>query len=255
MQPSPVYSEYPRKLTTQELELMLFILPEERAGYHAYRQQIQELVVIGEGRRGKGEIILGKENESPNFDEPLTPVFAYGVIETTFGNISVTAREISLEQASIEIVSSKGESIPATFEELRRWTYSTWMPGAPCPQCSTPVRETLIRTDAQEQLTLALCKHDKRIWVYEGHRQIVRLIPVTNFYNELMLNKNIRDPSIALDSRLLFSMLDSYSDADLTHAFKAYNKLKVKIHMQGEIQTSNEIPQGIVSKLKRFFTT
>jgi len=196
--------EYPRSLSVRESDFLSGILPGERVVYKKYHAILESLTVIGEGRRGNGELILGEKTDTLNFDEPLAPVFAYGMVETNFGAISVTAREFSLGQISIEIVNNKSNTIPDNFVELRRWTYSTWNTGKPCPQCLQPVREVKMVTSENQTLTLAVCPSDKRLWVYDGEEQYIRLIPITNYYNELMLNKNIRDPKIALDSKNFF---------------------------------------------------
>ena len=108
-------------------------------------------------------------------------------------------------------------------------------------------------TAAQEQFDLALCGTDRRLWVYEASTQVNRLIPVTNFYNELMLHKNIRDPKVALDSKRLFAHLSSYTDNDLTYAFLTYNKLKTKVHLTGMIQADRAEQPGFFGKLKHAF--
>ncbi|MBI3189266.1 MAG: hypothetical protein HYZ33_01320, partial [Ignavibacteriales bacterium] len=169
--------EYPRPLTQTEHELLFWILPLERNGYTLYRDAIQNFVVIGEGRRGNGELILGEQNDTPDFDEPLAPVFAYGAIETTFGTISITAREISHNQASIEIVNHRNERVPDEFEESRRWTYSSWKPGNDCPQCLQTVREVQMHS-AERHVTLAMCRTDKRLWVFDFTSEVNRLIPI-----------------------------------------------------------------------------
>lgn len=199
---------------------------------------IDGMSVIGEGRRGRGEIIIGREGSSVDFSAPLAPVLAYGAIDTDFGMLSITLREILDDQISIEIVSHRAQEVPQDFEESRRWTYSTWVPGQPCPQCLNLVREVSMHQSADHtmQFVLALCAHDKRLWVYDSTTQINHLIPVTNYYNELMLHKKIRDPKIALDAKRLFTELDSYSDTDLTHAFLTYNALRAKVHIAGIIE-------------------
>lgn len=243
---------YPRQLTSRELEWIDWILPRERPGYREYRDVVRSMPVIGEGRRGKGEIILGHSGAQPDFDEPLAPVFAYGAIETNFGTISITLRGIVNDQISVEIVSHRAEDVQEDFEEFRRWTYSTWKPGDLCPQCQKLVREVPMHAvgRGEEHFVLALCIKDKRLWVFEGASQANRLIPVTNFYNELMLHKNIRDPKVALDSKRLFTDLSSYSDLDLTYAFLTYNKLKTKVQVEGSIVADKKEKRSFVSKLK-----
>src|SRR5438309_8567948 len=98
------YRGYPRPISPREREWIDWILPPDRPGYRDYRHLVGGMVVIGKGRRGEGEIILGPEGSTPDVSSPLAPVFAYGAIETKAGTISMTMREISEGQISIEIV-------------------------------------------------------------------------------------------------------------------------------------------------------
>ena len=248
--------EYPRPLSIREREWIEWILPANRYGYKSYRDVIGTMMVIGEGRRGKGEIILSVVGGKPDFNEPLAPVAAYGTIETNFGAISVTLREIVNNQISVEIVSHRSEDVPKEFEELRRWTYSTWGQGEPCPQCNRPVREVSMHTIAagHGHFVLALCAIDKRLWVYDAATGMNLLIPLTNYYNELMLHKNIRDPKIAFDAKRLFSELSNYSDAELTYAFLTYNKIKTKVHVKGLIKADKKEKHRLSHTLRKIFS-
>jgi len=240
---------YPREISGREREWLDWILPRDRPGYKRFKGSMEGMTVIGEGRRGKGEVVLGKPGDSPEFSEPFGAVFAYGGIETSFGMVSITVREPVGNQISLEIVSHRSEEIFEDFEESRRWTYSTWNPGSHCPQCSNPPREVPMRTPDHLQLVLALCVTDRRLWVYDSESRVNRLIPVTHFYNELMLHKSIRDPKIALDGRKLFSDLGEYTDADLTYAFFTYNKLKTKVHIAGPIEVEKKERSSLVKRL------
>ena len=227
----------------------------DRVGYRTYRETIQSMKVLGQGRRGTGEIILGREGMNPDLDAPLPAVFAYGAIETNFGTISISLRELIDEQISVEIVNHRLEEVPLDFEESRRWTYSTWKPKHSCPQCGKHLREVAMHTvtGADEHLTLAICVHDKRLWVFDSASEVNRLIPVTNFYNELMLHKNIRDARIALDSKRLFDELPHYSDADLTYAFLTYNKIKTKVHLEGIVKPDRQEKASLLKTIYKVF--
>ncbi|HUL42929.1 MAG TPA: hypothetical protein VLY03_01090 [Bacteroidota bacterium] len=243
-------------MTVREREWIQWILPAERTGYSAYRHSIERMVILGEGRRGKGEMILGYEDETVDLSAPLAPVFAYGVIETDFGLISITLREIENDQASVEIVSHRAEEIPEIFEESRRWTYSTWTPGHPCPQCVLSVREVQVHSSdvSGRSLVLAICKRDLRLWVYDSEDGVNRLIPVTNYYNELMLHKGIRDPDIALDAKRFFRELEKYSDADLARAFLTYNSMKAKVRVEGTIEQAPGEPRSLFGVIRKIFS-
>lgn len=260
-------SHYPRPLTKKEKDWIEWILPPDRSGYRQYRELIQNMVVLGPGRRGSGNFILGFSGDTVDVGGPLPPVFAYGVMETSTGMISISLRENVGDQIDVEIVSHQREDVPEMFEEGRRWTYSTWSPGDPCPQCQRAVRQVSMHTpsslqttkvaggeDRSKHLVLCICANDRRIWIFDRDSGVNRLIPVTNFYNELMLHKNIRDPKIAFDSNRLFSELSSFTDEELTYAFLTYNKLKTKVGSVRTLVTDSKAKETLRQKLRRIFS-
>jgi hypothetical protein len=221
-------TSYPRKLRDKERDLLESVLPDGRPGDSHDRRLIGSMTVLGEGRRGEGNLILGFEGDEPDTTSPLAAVIAYGVVETTRDQYSIIVREYVGDQIDVEIVSNKGEEIPDHFEEKRRWTYSTWFPGKPSPATAAPVREIVV----DDNLMLVIAKQERRLWVYDKATGINHLIPITNFHNELMLHRNIRDPKIALRSNLFFEDLTSYKDTELQAAFIAYNKLRPKVEVK-----------------------
>jgi hypothetical protein len=247
--------EYPRSLSPREREWIEWILPPDRPAYQSYRALISTMMVIGRGRRGAGEIILGGSTEMPDFSEPLSSVAAYGAIETNVGTISITLREPASDQISVEIVSHHSDDIPSQFEEQRRWTYSTWLPAHHCPQCLRACREVPMHSNAAADtaFVLTFCTTDNRLWVYDSASGMVRLIPMTNYYNELMLHKNIRDPHIALDAKRLFRQLSDYTDADLAYAFLTYNTMRTKFQVSGRIEVSAEEPNLLRKTINKLF--
>ncbi len=221
--------EYPRELKPVERDLLLWLLPEDRSGYAPYRRFLQQWSVAAQGRRGPGNGILAPMDERVDTESPLPPVLAYGVVETSGGEVSVTIRERLGNQIEYEIaLLGKGEFSGLTGER-RRWTYSLWLPGLPCPRCNALPREVVMQTADGRKLVLAVCAADQRLWLYDDETGINHPVPVTNFYNELMLHKNIRDPEIALNSKRLFQHLREFSDQDLALAFRSYNQIRTKV--------------------------
>lgn len=220
---------YPRKLSEREQELLFWLLPVHRPGYRDYRDLLEELVVIGEGRRGRGNLVLGRPGDIPDRDTPLAPVFAFGVAEGDEQNILVTIREEREGQVEVEIVGSRSDEMPVQFAEKRRWSYSYWSPGEAGPSSGRAVREVKMKGKEGLALVLAISVQEKRLWIHDAKSQVNCLIPVTNYYNELMMLKGIRDPNLALDSLNLFSHLSEFSDEDLLRAFLSYNRLKKKV--------------------------
>jgi hypothetical protein len=98
---------------------------------------------------------------------------------------------------------------------------------------------------------LAISPQEKRLWLYNGTTGMNHPIPITNFYNELMLIKGIRDPEIALRSALLFENLHQYTDSDLDAAFIAYNRFRKRVELHpGAPEPS---AAGIRARVQSFF--
>ena len=247
---------YPRPLTPMENNLVLWVLPEGSEGYAPYREFVGRASVIGQGRRGEGEIILGRPGDRPDLDSPLPPVVSHGVAAADGDEISVTVREIVEGQMSVEIVGRRNDRVPPGALIDKRWTYARWQPGLPCPQCGRPAREVEIAragADARPAV-LATCAADRRIWIYGGKTSVCRPVPVTNYYNELMLLKKIRDPDTALVSARLFDHLDGYSSADLASAFVAYNRVRTKIELPGTAAGAPGQGRGVVRRFLSLFS-
>ncbi len=221
-------TSFPRNLRAKERDLLESVLPSDRPGYRRYRDLLETMQVIGEGRRGAGNLILGRSGETPDLTSPLPPVVAYGVVETTKDRYTITVREVVGGQIDTEIVSAHDEKIPDHFEEKRRWTYATWKPGSVSPATGGTVRE--VRIDGQS--VLALAPGEKRLWLYDGLTGMNHPIPVTNYHNELMLHKQIRDPAVAVQAGLLFDQISSYSDEELRAAFVSYNASRRRVEIQ-----------------------
>ena len=240
--------QYPRALRDIERILLRGVLPPDRPGYGVYRERIGQMVVIGEGRRGPGNLVLGFPSDRPDLSSPLAQVVAYGGVETADGTFTVTVREMLAEQIDIELISDRGEPVPDRIDALRSWSYSAWHPGLPSPAAGAPVREVAIGGG----VTLALSAREQRLWVHNAATGVVFLLPLTGFYTELMMQMNIRDPGIALVPRLLFGDLDRYTDADLREAFLAGNRIRRRV-----VVTSPEAPPrraSVRSFLRRLFS-
>ncbi len=239
---------YPRPLHEKERDLLHTVLPIDRPGYSRYRDLIASMLVLGEGRRGKGNIVLGFKADAPDISSPLSPVVAYGTVETTQDSFSITVREYVDDQIDIEIVSSHGQPVADHFEEKRRWTYSSWLPGQKSPANGAPVREVQI----EDGVVLAISKEEHRLWVYGQANGMNILVPITHFYGELMKRKEIRDPKIALDAKRLFTHLESFPDDELRAAFIAYNEVKPKVTVTSSIPPQRKRGwKKFVSKLWR----
>ena len=96
---------------------------------------------------------------------------------------------------------------------------------------------------------LAIAPLHKKIWLHEYESGINFLIPVTNFYNELMRVCSIKDTKVALKPFSFFEKLFDYKDEELRLAFISYNRYLKRIKMK------NEAPvYSIAERKKSFFS-
>ena len=107
-----------------------------------------------------------------------------------------------------------------------------------------------MQTEKLRVLVLVFCVQDERLWVYDQASGVNHLIPLTNFYNELMLHAKVRDPAVALNMKRLFVDLEHYSDTALAGAFASYNKLKTKIHFDEELQIAEEPRPSLFRRIR-----
>jgi hypothetical protein len=196
---------------------------------------VERWSVTARGRRGVGNFILSPLDERVDNESPLPQVFSYGIVETDKGEISVTVRERLGNQLEFEIAKLGRGELEHPFREIRRWTFSSWNPGQPCPICQKATREVRMRTTSGRELVLAICADNERLWVFDVPSGVNHPVPITNFYNELMLHRRVRDPEVAFDPRRLFSRLHEFRDADLVKAFSSYNKIRPKVPLEDEI--------------------
>lgn len=247
-----------RPLTAREREWLDFLLPEDRPGYAPVRQHVQGLVVLGEGRWGVGDLVLGRVGQEIDRTRGMEPVVAYGEIEGNSGDVSLRITlslherddedMVEFQTAALEL-----SEIPEDLTERRRWSYSRWSPGDPCPATGAPVRQVWLN-DAHD-LLLAVSPAKRTLWIHDGIMMTNVLIPITNFYNELMLLKGVRDPRIALNHSLFFTEPDSCSDDELRAGFVRYNMSFRKVdptRMRGAEQVDHA-PDSLFGKVLKAF--
>jgi hypothetical protein len=219
--------EFPRSLSARETAWLDVLLPSDRPGYARFRRSLDDLTVLGEGRWGSDDFILGRPGQEIDRTEGMLPVMAYGEIICTADDGAAFTITLAVHQPNdddmIEFqVGVLGlDTIPERWSESARWSYSQWKPGAPCPATGAPVREIVL--DAAGELLLVISPAKRVLWLYDSRTMVTTLVPVTNFYNELMLLKGVRDPKIALDHKRLFTDLAGFTDMELHDAFARYN--------------------------------
>ena len=238
--------EFPRALSDFEKEALFFLLPENKSGYLEYKKKISELSVIGFGRFSDGNLILGKESDTINPQYASTPVFAIGSIIYDKSEIYIVIHEEDEDQIEIDISSKTNFS--TELKEIKRWTYSNWIPGQRNPVDNSSIREISV---VKNDVVLAVSSKYKKIWVFEKETGINHFLPITNFYNELMKIKKIRIPDIAFNSNLFFEKNEEFTDQDIASAFILYNKFRKKINLDYLIIRTEKpkVKKGFLDKI------
>ena len=242
---------FPRELSTQEHTWLEWLLPTNRDGYRQFREKMEKLVILGEGRWGANDFILGRIGQEIDMSEGMHPTFAFGYIKGEQCDVAISIHEPNdAGQIEMQLSPIRAERIPFDLVEKSRWTYSQWKPGDPCPATNTRVRQIAIPAKGDLAFTVAISAAQKVLWLYNPIDGTNHLIPVTNFYNELMIIRHIRDPKIALDHKYLFEHLNEFSDEDIINAFIHYNVLYRKVNIGLFDQAKQNRVKAI---LKRFF--
>jgi len=219
---------FPRNLSPQEQEILFSILPVNKTGYNNYRDRIEKLVVIGNGRFGEYNFILGTKDDKPDLTLPSSPVFAIGGIEYAGAERYITIHEEEENKIEFDIsLSIKGKYYNCE-KILSRYSYSEWIPGMNDPKDGNKIREVIVK---DKNLILAISPSQKKIWIYEEEAGINHIIPVTNFYNEAVHVLHIQEAKTALNSNLLFENNTLFTDETLRQAFLNYNKIRKKINL------------------------
>ena len=228
---------FPRELTEQELFWLFAALPENKPGYKKYRELIDSLVVIGYGRFGAGNLVLGDQHDVVDLEDSSSPIFAIANITYPEANIYVTIHEEYDDQIEIDIKNLNADAIPEGLTNPKIWNYSDWTPGQKSPNDNGHVREvTLIK----EKLVLAFAPTHKKIWVHNAGSGINHFVPVTNYYNEIMILLQNKNPEKALEPGRMFTDLEEFTDEQLITGFLIYNKRWKKVELDYNLFEHNE---------------
>ena len=222
-------SVYPRNLSAMEIEQLNFVLPENIIVYNDYRMRIAALLVIGQGRMGEGNFILGKIGDIPDLSYSSLPVFASGQIKYGNDKVQVTIHEEFDNNIEFSINVINSESITEGSKITGGWTYSTWKPGDKSPFENDELRIIDI-AEKKKELVLVLSKANHSIWLYEAAKQYNHIIPVTNFINELLRGNTSIERTKGINMNYIFDNLNKFKDNDFIKAFVNYNKQWHKVN-------------------------
>lgn len=252
-----IYSDgqdFPRKLSEIEKYWLDLILPEDRPGYNYYRNQINNMYVIGYGQFPPFNLILGNKEDLPDLSNPTQSLIATGKFFYKQGNVSVSIYAETEQQVEIDIypegfVYTGYSPSDLIHKEISWFTYSNWLPGQKHPLDNSDLRIIQVLKD---KFDLVFSPLHKRVWIYEYDSKFIRFIPITNFYQELLKVKKINDINLIANINSLFTNLDKFSDQHITEAFINYNRYWKKIDIKSEIKTKPK-EKNFFSKILRGF--
>lgn len=235
---------FPRELHELEKYWLFKMLPSEKKGYNEYRKKIERMLVIGSGRFGNNNFYLGKEDAIIDLSISSMPVIAAGEVIYDSFKVYVTIHEEFEDKIEIDLKKSP-EEVPGNLIEKSSWSYSEWLPSQKAPCDNSEVREVAI---IKNEVVLAIAPHHKKIWVYNSADEINYLIPVSNFYGDVIRILKNHDPKIALKPNRIFTNTDEFSDGVIAEAFLFYNRQWKKFLMD-----SSKLETKLESKKKKFF--
>ena len=237
---------YPRNLTQLERDLLFYLLPSERPGYKLYQDKTGSMLVIGEGRFGEGNYVLGYEGDEPDLSYSSLPMFAAGQIIFKECTIQVSIHELYDNKIEISINNVSGEGIPDELTEISRWTYSNWLPGNSSPFENDKLREINLLS-GERKAVLAISLKMRTIWVYDSISGVNYIIPLTNFLNELIRGNTKIDRTKGININYIFENMNMFSDGEIIRAFVQYNKQYHKISLP-DAEIAKPKKKGILGK-------
>lgn len=212
---------YPRRLSEIELKYLRYILPDSVAVYNEYFTQLAALWVIGHGRFGHENLVIGEENTVNTHHSGLGSIFSAGVYIENGTRTELLLHSMVEGQAEFDIMNQPEAKGDAAY------TLSLWRPGVKLPGSAEKVREIPLMRD---KLLLACDREKRQFWIFEYETQFNRIIPATNLLNEIRFVAGLKGE---LKPKEIFTQLDTVSDEKIVKAFIKYNKLFNKIeHLQ-----------------------
>lgn len=212
--------EFPQKLSQVEQNLLLLLLPEDKPGYARYRKFINDYFIIGEGRFGEGNYILGKVDDEIDLEISSSAILTSGIIETDKATFEISINEIQDNKIEFSISPYPDENEIYKVEKVV--TLSNWIPGKKSPDGN---KVKLFPIDGLNYI-LVIAPSDHKIWLYEKSSGINYPIPISNFYNELLrLKRETRNEAYKSPNKL-FDEIETFKESEIILAFLLYCKYK-----------------------------
>ncbi|HYM19729.1 MAG TPA: hypothetical protein VEW28_01860 [Candidatus Kapabacteria bacterium] len=241
---------FPRSLTNEELNILSWLLPEHSSVYGSLLWNIRSRIVLGEGRWGTGDLVMGSSDMQIDVTLPMTPAIAYGECFVGDETLSVSAHEKNIDD-QIEVQFSGVFPISENIDTASGWTYSYWKPGMPCPATGEPVREAaLYEASGAIKYTLAISSAKKTIWLHHHASAYNQFIGITAFADELFRTHHIRDADAVMHPASVFTRLSEFTDADLRRALIEYNTFGIrKFDVEGIAREEKVEKKSLLAKL------
>ncbi|MGK9368538.1 hypothetical protein ACSSWA_06535 [Melioribacter sp. Ez-97] len=243
-----------KNIDALEKQWIYAILPEDKPGYNSIRNKIENSIVLkrqtlsGDPVQGSYKLILAPAGyDGNNPDTYSTTPISTGRIKYDNAEVYITISSYEDDVFEVEIAKDMSEGSPGKLLSVE--TYAAWEPGMKAPFDNSDVREI---EAVKNKYTLAVAPVLKRIWLYEYETGINYLIPLSNFFNELMRSRKIQYPEIVSNPNYLFANLDKFEDADFIRALYFYNKYIRRLDLQLELKEKPERKSlfGLFSLLK-----
>lgn len=238
---------YPRQLSDREKGWLFYLLPEDKPVYASYRDKINDMQIIGEGRFGSGNYVLGYEGDELDLSYSSLPMFASGQIVCKEGTIQISIHEFYDNKIEVSINNLSGDKIPENLTEIKRWSYSYWKPGEISPFENDKPREVNLLAE-KGKAVLAISNTGGSVWLYDKENQINHIIPVTNFINELLRGNTKIDRTKGININYVFENINMFKNEEIVKAFIQYNKQYRKIDLP-ETELTKTKKKGIMGKL------
>jgi hypothetical protein len=241
---------FPRSLNHEELEFIRWLLPETSSVYGSLLWNIQARIILGEGRWGSGDLIMGESGMRIDMMMPMSPVVAYGECYIGETLLTVSVHEANTDE-QIEIQFSGVYPLPQNISVSSGWTFSYWIPGMPCPATGGPVREVDLHDGSgNARYTIAISPSKKRLWLYHHASRYNQLLGITAFADELFRTHHIRDAEAVTHPNTMFDRLNEFTDGDLRQALLSYNTFGLhKFDTEGLVRVEKEDKKSFLGKL------
>jgi hypothetical protein len=162
--------------------------------------------------------------------------------------LQISIHEFFDNKIEVSISNISGEEIPDSLTVVSRWSYSYWKPGAASPFEGDSLREIDI-AKTKGALVLALSPKNFSLWLYEAKTGLNRIIPVTNFINELLRGNTTVDKSRGINIAYVFENLNKFTDGEFIKALVQYNKQWRKAELLDSDVVLAEEKKGLFNKM------